>query len=109
MKKLTVLALFVGMLTPLLVAETTKTRRMESTSKTLPAVQGGPVVKIRLPERFRVLTDQLFDLRVEASNLTDLNAANIKIILDDKDITSQLGTPEVTTDNDNDPSTLDKA
>jgi len=70
--------------------------------------QSGPVVKIRLPERFRVLTGQQFDLRVEASNLTSLNAT-IKILLDGSDITSQLPAPEVTANNDSDPSTLDKA
>lgn len=34
----------------------------------------GTVVKIRLPERFRLLTDQRFDLRVEASRLQGADA-----------------------------------
>ena len=70
--------------------------------------QSGPVVKIRLPERFRVLIGQQFYLRVESTNLTSLNAT-IKILLDCSDIASQLPAPEVTTDNDSDTSTLDKA
>ena len=72
------------------------------------AVQGAPVLKIRLPERFRVLTGQQFDLRAEATNLASTNAT-IKVFLDGNDITSTLSAPEVTTDNDSDPSGFDKA
>ena len=31
---------------------------------------GAPSVRVRLPERFRLLTKQLYDFRVEATNLT---------------------------------------
>ncbi|HXG94163.1 MAG TPA: hypothetical protein VNN73_17600 [Blastocatellia bacterium] len=51
------------------------------------SLQSGPLVMIRLPERFRVLTDQQFDLRIEASHLTSLNAT-IKVFLDGSDITN---------------------
>ncbi len=66
-----------------------------------------PVVRIRLPERFRVLTDQIFDVRVEATNVSP--TARIKITLDGRDITTQLGVPEITDDNDADASVSDRA
>src|SRR5215471_12656187 len=59
------------------------------------ALQGAPAVEIRLPERFRLLTDQQFDLRVEAAGLSRPDAS-LQIILDGKDITSSLPVPEVT-------------
>jgi alkaline phosphatase len=65
-------------------------------------------VQVRLPERFRVLTDQQFDLRVEATGLTT-TAATIQIVLDEADITALLPPPEVSIDNDADPASLDKA
>ena len=65
-------------------------------------------VKVRLPERFRVLTDQQFDLRIEATGLTT-TAAAIQIVLDEADITAFLPPPEVSVDNDADMSSLDKA
>jgi len=69
-----------------------------------------PEVNIALPERFRLLTGQYFDLRVEASGLADLDVAKIKLRdQNGKDITSQFGTPEVSTDNNNNPGDLDKA
>jgi alkaline phosphatase len=67
-----------------------------------------PSVAIRLPERFRLLTGQLYDLRVEAINLTDTNAS-IRILVDDKDVTAKLPAPEVTTNNDADTANNDKA
>ncbi|WP_035602806.1 alkaline phosphatase [Haloferula sp. BvORR071] len=72
-------------------------------------LQAAPEVNIALPERFRLLTRQLFDLRVEASNLGNINAT-LKL-RDERgnDITSQFGTPEVTTDNNNNAGDLDKA
>jgi hypothetical protein len=38
------------------------------------ATQTTPTIKIVLPERFRVLSEQLFDLRVEATGLTNTTA-----------------------------------
>lgn len=58
-----------------------------------------PTVQIRLPERFRLLTDQRFDLRVEAATLTDTNAL-VQIIINGADVTASLPTPEVTSGND---------
>jgi alkaline phosphatase len=65
-------------------------------------------VRIRLPERFRVLTDQLFDLRVEAAGLQSADAT-LRVLIDGADATSRLPAPEVTTDNDADASSTDKA
>jgi alkaline phosphatase len=70
--------------------------------------QTGPVARIRLPERFRVLTGQLFDLRVEATGLTN-TGATLSVFLDGVNITRQLGAPEVTIDNDANPADIDKA
>ena len=72
------------------------------------SAQAAPNVAVRLPERFRVLTDQRFDVRVEASGLGNLNAA-LTLFIANKNVTNTLGTPEITTNNDNDPATLDKA
>lgn len=72
------------------------------------SVQAAPNVAIRLPERFRVLVEQRFDLRVEASGIANTNAA-LKVFINNRDVTNTLGIPEITTDNDNDPTTLDKA
>ncbi len=65
-----------------------------------------PQVKIRLPERFRLLTQQQFDLRVEATGLAATDAG-ISITVDGRQI--NLPAPEVTTDNDSDTADLDKA
>ncbi len=65
-----------------------------------------PQVAIRLPERFRLLTQQQFDLRVEATGLAATDAT-ISISMDGKTVT--LPTPEITTDNDSDPGDSDKA
>src|SRR5262245_53944976 len=70
-----------------------------------------PAIKIVLPERFRVLSQQLFDLRIEVVGLTD-SAAQLQIVVNDgnkHDALQGLNAPEVTTNNDNDPATLDKA
>jgi alkaline phosphatase len=72
------------------------------------AAHAAPAVSIRLPERFRVLTDQQFDARIEATGLADLDAT-IQVLLDGVDITAELPAPEVTTDNDAAPADLDKA
>ena len=73
----------------------------------LPAVIQAQSVKIVLPERFRVLSDQLFDLRVEATGLSSLNA-QIQLVVSGNAL-QNLGTPEVTNNNDNNPASLDKA
>ncbi len=65
-----------------------------------------PQVSIRLPERFRLLTQQQFDLRVEATGLTNTDAT-ITVTVGGKQLT--LPSPEITTDNDSDPAGLDKA
>jgi alkaline phosphatase len=70
--------------------------------------QTGPAARIRLPERFRVLTGQLFDLRVEVTGLTN-TGASLRVRLDGADITRQLPPPEITVDNDANPADIDKA
>ncbi|MES2924565.1 MAG: alkaline phosphatase [Verrucomicrobiota bacterium] len=78
-------------------------------TSTLPAI-GAPDVKIALPERFRLLTDQYYDLRIEASGLANVNATLTFRDENGKDITGFFGpADEVTTDNDSNPGTLDKA
>lgn len=67
-----------------------------------------PSIKIRLPERFRLLTDQRFDLRVEAVGITNANAT-IKVMLDGVDASALLPTPEISADNDADATTIDRA
>jgi len=44
--------------------------------------QSRPAIKIVLPERFRVLSQQLFDLRAEAVGLTN-SAAQLQIVVND--------------------------
>ena len=46
--------------------------------------------------------------RVEATGLSDLNAA-ISVFIGGKNVTASLGVPEVTTNNDNVAASLDKA
>ncbi len=80
--------------------------------RTLPPVEpptGGPAVQIRLPERFRVLTGQLFDLRVEATGLTNPAGASIQVSVNGTDVTASLPVPEVTTGNDANAADGDKA
>ncbi len=72
------------------------------------AATATPTVAVRLPARFRLLTSQLFDLRVEATTLSNTNAT-IRVLLDGQDITSTLGTPEVSTNNDANTADNDKA
>lgn len=75
-----------------------------------PVAAATPSVRIVLPERFRVLSHQLFDLRVEFVGLTN-PSARLQIIVDGNrhNALQGMGAPEVTTDNDNDPTTMDKA
>lgn len=68
-----------------------------------------PAVQVRLPERFRLLTSQLFDLRVEATGLANPAAATVQIVINGSDVTASLPAPEVTTDNDANPADGDKA
>jgi alkaline phosphatase len=75
------------------------------------SASASPAVKIVLPERFRLLSQQLFDLRVEVAGLMN-SAAQLQIVVNDgnkHDALQGLNAPEVTTNNDNDPATLDKA
>jgi alkaline phosphatase len=65
-------------------------------------------VSFCLPERFRLLTEQMFDLRIEATDLQNLNSSLV-VKINGVDVTSSLPAPEVTTDNDNQPASLDKA
>ncbi len=67
-----------------------------------------PAVNIRLPERFRLLTDQRFDFRVEAAALADANAT-MQVLINGVDVTGSLPALEITTDNDANASDLDKA
>lgn len=74
------------------------------------AQQTTPTVRIVIPERFRVITDQFFDLRIEAENLTSPTARiAIDIESDAKEVLNYAGQLEATTDNDANPATLDKA
>lgn len=73
------------------------------------SAQAAPTVAIRLPERFRLLTGQLYDLRVEATGLADANAATVRVLVDGADVTASLPAPEVTTNNDANSADPDKA
>ena len=73
--------------------------------------QAAPVVRIVLPERFRVLTDQFFDLRVEVENLSV--RAKIQISVQNENGQTEsinyAGNFETTSDNDSSAATLDRA
>lgn len=72
--------------------------------------QTTPNVRIVLPERFRVLTNQFFDLRIEAENLSSSTArVNIDIESNTKETLNYSGPLELTQDNDANTATLDKA
>ena len=68
-----------------------------------------PTVSIRLPEKFRLLENQYFDLRVEATGLANPATATLTIFSNGYNVTASLPAPEVSTDNDNVPADLDKA
>lgn len=73
--------------------------------------QGAPTVRIVVPERFRVLTNQYFDLRIEAENLTS-STARIEIQVEGENGGEKYnfaGPLENTSDNDNNPNNIDKA
>ncbi len=77
---------------------------------TTASLAAAPAVRIILPERFRLLTRQYFDLRIEAYGLTNASATLVLRDANGKDLSSQFGTAdEVTTDNDQDAGNLDKA
>lgn len=99
MKKLLARNTVIHAIATLLIAFSAATAALGQTSQD---------VRIVLPERFRVLENQKFDLRVEAVNLSSTNAS-IRVILNGRNVTSLIGTPEVTTDNDDDSANLDKA
>lgn len=72
--------------------------------------QSVPNVRIVLPERFRALTNQWFDLRIEAENITSPTARiAVDIESDEKEVLNYAGSLEQTSDNDANSSTLDKA
>lgn len=72
--------------------------------------QTAPTVRIVVPERFRVLTDQFFDLRIEAENLSSAAArVSIDIESGQKERLNYAGQLESSQDNDANPATLDKA
>lgn len=73
--------------------------------------QTPPTVRIVLPERFRVITNQYFDLRVEAEGI---NRSTARVLINvegenGKESLNHVGQAEITNDNDNNPSSLDKA
>ncbi|MEZ5429108.1 MAG: alkaline phosphatase [Pyrinomonadaceae bacterium] len=73
--------------------------------------QGAPTVRIILPERFRVLTNQYFDLRIEAENLSR-STARVELIIEGEEGEEKYhfaGPLETTDNNDNNPNTIDKA
>lgn len=71
-------------------------------------VEAEEQLAIRLPERFRVLTNQFFDVRIEAVKLTSANPT-LKLSLDGRDVSAQLSQPEISEDNDDDSNSKDKA
>lgn len=72
------------------------------------SAQTAPSVRVVLPERFRVLTNQFFDLRVEAEGLSSPNA-RVEVSLDGEKRLQYSGALEATENNDSDTATLDKA
>lgn len=71
-----------------------------------------PTIRITVPERFRVLTNQFFDLRIEAENLTSVGVSPQITISDangNQESIHFAGQLEVTSDNDNNPNTIDRA
>lgn len=71
-------------------------------------LQAEPNVEIRLPERFRVLAEQRFDLRVEATGLSDPDAV-LTVRLRQGDRAASVPEPEVVTGADEDSQALGKS
>jgi len=79
-------------------------------SAVLASAQSVPSVRIVLPERFRALTSQWFDLRIEAENLSSPTArVVVDIDGDSKEVLNYAGSLEQTSDNDANASNIDKA
>lgn len=75
-------------------------------------LQQPPTVRVVLPERFRVLTNQYFDLRVEAEDLAGAQARLQVNIINENGTTETLnyaGALEQTSSNDSNPKNIDKA
>ena len=81
-------------------------------SPRLVVAQTPPTVRIVVPERFRVLTNQYFDLRVEAENLASPRA-RLRVSVQNENGQSEpvnYGGPyEVISDNDANPNNIDRA
>ena len=73
--------------------------------------QTAPTLRIVLPERFRVITNQYLDLRVEAEGISHSTARVLINVEGEGGIESLnfAGANEITTDNDNNPLGADKA
>jgi alkaline phosphatase len=74
--------------------------------------QTTPRARIVVPERFRVLTNQFFDLRVEAEGIVNSERTKFQIIVENDNGTESLnftGPLEQTSDNDADPNSFDRA
>jgi len=73
--------------------------------------QTTPTVRIVLPERFRVITNQYFDLRIEAEGISR-STARVLVNVEGNGVSENLniaGATEITTDNDNNALASDKA
>lgn len=70
--------------------------------------QSAPVVSIRLPERFRLLTGQQFDLRVEAAGLTSEQPRIAVALQGPATEALRLPAPEIADDVDSDPASRDR-
>lgn len=71
-----------------------------------------PTIRINVPERFRVLTNQFFDLRVEVENLSNVGVSPQVTVSDangNQESIHFVGQYEVTSDNDDNPNTIDRA
>ncbi|MEJ7700695.1 MAG: hypothetical protein WKF71_13760 [Pyrinomonadaceae bacterium] len=74
--------------------------------------QTNPTVRIVLPERFRLLTGQYFDLRIEAENVASLTGRmqiNIENENGRRESFNVTGNTEITSNNDNNANTTDRA
>lgn len=74
--------------------------------------QTPPTVRIVVPERFRVLTNQYFDLRIEAENLSSVRA-RLQVTVQNQNEQSEplnyAGNYEISSDNDANPNNVDRA
>lgn len=75
--------------------------------------QTAPQIRIVLPERFRVLNQQYFDLRVEAEGISDAGRLRFQLLVENEagatETLNFAGPLEITNDNDANPATLDRA